>query len=57
MVDESEDEEAVDAADRFESVFNFRYEEEDGGHIVGHSRNIQGAVLCLELPLEGSGTM
>lgn len=56
-MDESEDEEAVDAADRFESVFNFRYEEEDGGHIVGHSRNIQGAVLCLELPLEGSGTM
>ena len=41
IVDDSEDEEAVEAAEAFENRYNFRFEEEGGAEIVTHSRAIE----------------
>ena len=38
------DDAALDAADQFEAKYNFRFEEEGGGQIVGHSRTIEGSI-------------
>ncbi|CAM9195924.1 unnamed protein product, partial [Scytosiphon promiscuus] len=43
-VEDSEDEVDVDKADEFESKYNFRFEEEGGGEIAMHSRNVQGSM-------------
>ncbi|KAI8927210.1 KRI1-like family C-terminal-domain-containing protein [Entophlyctis helioformis] len=43
-IDDDEDEEAIEAADRFERKHNFRFEEEDGAQIQTHARNIDGLV-------------
>ncbi|RKP15216.1 KRI1-like family C-terminal-domain-containing protein [Piptocephalis cylindrospora] len=43
-VDLDEDEEAVDAADDFESQYNFRFEEPGAGQIITHSRQVAGSV-------------
>ncbi|KAI9591027.1 KRI1-like family C-terminal-domain-containing protein [Syncephalis fuscata] len=40
-VDLVEDERAVEAADHFESEYNFRYEEEGSTQLVHHSRNVE----------------
>ncbi|KAL2915250.1 Kinetochore protein Spc24 [Polyrhizophydium stewartii] len=42
VVDDSEDEEAVEAAEEFENKYNFRFEEEGSAQIVGHARDIEG---------------
>ncbi|ORY07854.1 Krr1-domain-containing protein [Basidiobolus meristosporus CBS 931.73] len=44
IVEEDEDEEAVEAADRFESSYNHRFEEEGSTDIVTHARNIENSV-------------
>ncbi|KAI9289760.1 KRI1-like family C-terminal-domain-containing protein [Umbelopsis sp. AD052] len=38
------DEEYLDKVDRFESAYNFRFEEEGGTHLVSHARDIDGSV-------------
>ncbi|RUS21277.1 hypothetical protein BC937DRAFT_93135, partial [Endogone sp. FLAS-F59071] len=43
-VEPDEDEEAIEAADRFESRYNFRYEEEGAEQLVTHARDIEGSV-------------
>ncbi|KAI8048577.1 KRI1-like family C-terminal-domain-containing protein [Syncephalis plumigaleata] len=40
-VDLVEDEQAVEAADHFESEYNFRFEEEGSTQLVHHSRNVE----------------
>eukprot|EP00398_MALV-I-01_sp_L67-1_P000009 gene9-775_t len=40
----SEGEDYEDKADEFEHKYNFRFEEEGGTQIVGHSRNVLGSV-------------
>ncbi|ORX59286.1 Krr1-domain-containing protein [Piromyces finnis] len=40
----SDDEEEVDKADRFESQYNFRFEEEGGTQLITHSRNIEDSM-------------
>ncbi|KAG2173742.1 hypothetical protein INT43_005162 [Umbelopsis isabellina] len=42
--DGSEDEEYLDKVDRFESAYNFRFEEEGGAQLVSHARDIEGSV-------------
>ncbi|KAM3580755.1 Kinetochore protein Spc24 [Umbelopsis sp. WA50703] len=42
--DASEDEEYLDKVDRFESAYNFRFEEEGGAQLVSHAREIEGSV-------------
>ncbi|KAI8575602.1 hypothetical protein K450DRAFT_261154 [Umbelopsis ramanniana AG] len=39
-----EDEEYLDKVDRFESAYNFRFEEEGGTQLVSHARDIDGSV-------------
>lgn len=43
-VDLDEDEDAVDAADDFESQYNFRFEEPGADQIITHSRHVAGSV-------------
>ncbi|KAI7865585.1 KRI1-like family C-terminal-domain-containing protein [Spinellus fusiger] len=43
-IDKDIDEEYLDQVDRFESKFNFRFEEEGGLSIIGHSRNVENSV-------------
>ncbi|KAI9141564.1 KRI1-like family C-terminal-domain-containing protein [Paraphysoderma sedebokerense] len=43
-IDDDEDEEAVEQAEEFERVYNFRYEEQGGAHLQTFSRNIEGTV-------------
>ncbi|KAI8393517.1 KRI1-like family C-terminal-domain-containing protein [Radiomyces spectabilis] len=43
-VDRDEDEEYLDQVDRFESKYNFRFEEDGGAQIISHARNIEGTV-------------
>lgn len=38
MLDEDEDEEALDKQDKFEAVYNFRYEDPSGTTIITHAR-------------------
>jgi len=40
----SDDEEDVEKADRFESQYNFRFEEEGGTQLITHSRNIEDSM-------------
>jgi len=40
----SDDEEEVEKADRFESQYNFRFEEEGGTQLITHSRNIEDSM-------------
>ncbi|CAG8438802.1 8730_t:CDS:10 [Ambispora leptoticha] len=42
--DEEEEDEFEEAVDRFESKYNFRFEEEGSSKIITHSRNIEGSV-------------
>ncbi|KAI8137344.1 KRI1-like family C-terminal-domain-containing protein [Fennellomyces sp. T-0311] len=42
--DIDQDEEHLDEIDRFESKYNFRFEEEGGTNIVSHARNIEESV-------------
>ncbi|KAK9768491.1 Kinetochore protein Spc24 [Basidiobolus ranarum] len=44
IVNEHEDEEAVEAADRFESTYNHRFEEEGSTDIITHARSIDDSV-------------
>ncbi|WPT16271.1 Protein kri1 [Picochlorum sp. SENEW3] len=44
VVDEEEDEQAMDAAEAFEASYNFRFEEPGGTEIVTHPREIEGIV-------------
>ncbi|CAO3589545.1 unnamed protein product [Absidia cylindrospora] len=43
-VDRDMDEQYLDDVDRFESKYNFRFEEEDGAHIVTHARDVGDSV-------------
>jgi hypothetical protein len=43
-IDSAEDDEAVEAAEQFEAKYNFRFEEEEGGNIIGHARQVEGSV-------------
>eukprot|EP00743_Colponemidia_sp_Colp-15_P004565 GILK01004922.1.p1 GENE.GILK01004922.1~~GILK01004922.1.p1 ORF type:complete len:688 (+),score=179.51 GILK01004922.1:61-2124(+) len=43
-VDDSEDETHLEATDEFEASYNFRFQEEGGDQIIGHSRNLEGSV-------------
>jgi len=40
----SDDEEEVEKADKFESQYNFRFEEEGGTQLITHSRNIEDSM-------------
>lgn len=40
----SDDEEEIEKADRFESQYNFRFEEEGGTQLITHSRNIEDSM-------------
>lgn len=42
--DDAEDEEALEAADRFEAAYNFRFEEPGGIAIATHPRMVEGSV-------------
>ncbi|KAI9013392.1 KRI1-like family C-terminal-domain-containing protein [Phycomyces nitens] len=42
--DKEADEEYLDQVDRFESKYNFRFEEEGALQIIGHSRNVEGTL-------------
>ncbi|KAL0073519.1 KRI1-like family C-terminal-domain-containing protein [Phycomyces blakesleeanus] len=42
--DNEADEEYLDQVDRFESKYNFRFEEEGALQIIGHSRNVEGTL-------------
>ncbi|KAG0172314.1 KRRI-Interacting protein 1 [Apophysomyces sp. BC1034] len=44
IVNVDEEEEHLDQVDRFESKYNFRFEEEGGAQIVSHERNPEGSV-------------
>ncbi|KAJ3091889.1 hypothetical protein HK102_012811 [Quaeritorhiza haematococci] len=44
IVDDDEDEDAVEEAEEFERQYNFRFEEEGGAQIVTHARNIPNSV-------------
>lgn len=44
MKDVAKDENELEAADTFESSFNFRYEEEGGSKIVSYARDVQGSL-------------
>ncbi|RKP26594.1 KRI1-like family C-terminal-domain-containing protein [Syncephalis pseudoplumigaleata] len=43
-IDLVEDEQAVEAADHFESEYNFRFEEEGGVQLVHHARNVDDSM-------------
>ncbi|KAL7117993.1 hypothetical protein ACP275_03G107800 [Erythranthe tilingii] len=43
-VDISEDEEEVEKQEDYEREFNFRYEENAGDRVMGHSRKVEGSV-------------
>ncbi|CAO3668362.1 unnamed protein product [Umbelopsis vinacea] len=43
-VDSDEDEEYLDKVDRFESAYNFRFEEDGGAQLVSHARETEGSV-------------
>ncbi|KAI9496483.1 KRI1-like family C-terminal-domain-containing protein [Zychaea mexicana] len=43
-LDKDVDEEHLDEVDRFESKYNFRFEEEGGASLVSHSRNVEESV-------------
>ncbi|KAJ3267088.1 KRRI-Interacting protein 1, partial [Borealophlyctis nickersoniae] len=44
VIDDSEDEEIVEAAEDFERQHNFRYEEEGSTTVITHARNIEGTL-------------
>ncbi|KAI9303353.1 KRI1-like family-domain-containing protein [Cunninghamella echinulata] len=44
IIDKDEDEQYLDNVDRFESKYNFRYEEGDSAQIITHARDIPGSV-------------
>ncbi|CAO3606946.1 unnamed protein product [Cunninghamella echinulata] len=44
IIDKDEDEQYLDNVDRFESKYNFRYEEGDSTQIITHARDIPGSV-------------
>ncbi|KAI8984084.1 KRI1-like family C-terminal-domain-containing protein [Mycotypha africana] len=43
-VDPEKDEEYLDNVDRFESKYNFRFEEEGSSNIITHARDVEGTV-------------
>ncbi|KAI9323551.1 KRI1-like family C-terminal-domain-containing protein [Dichotomocladium elegans] len=42
--DKDADEEHLDEVDRFESKYNFRFEEEGSSNIIGHARHVEGSL-------------